>query len=58
VDTLRRFIYIHGCPDGEPMGEPRSHGCIRMRNRDLMELFDLVTVGTPVEIRTEAPDLD
>ncbi|HEC16070.1 MAG TPA: murein L,D-transpeptidase [Sedimenticola sp.] len=50
VDSLRRFIYIHGCPDSEPMGEPRSHGCIRMRNRDLMELFDLVETGTLVDI--------
>lgn len=49
-DSLRRFIYIHGCPDTEPMGEPRSHGCIRMRNRDVVELFDLIAVGTPVEI--------
>ena len=57
VDTLRRFIYIHGCPDTEPMGEPRSHGCIRMHNRDLMELFDAVTVGTRVEIRAEGCDL-
>ena len=50
VDTLRRFIYIHGCPDTEPMGVPRSHGCVRMRNRDLIELFDLVVAGTPVDI--------
>ncbi len=50
VDTLRRYIYIHGCPDSEPMGVARSHGCIRMRNRDLMELFDLVDMGMPVEI--------
>jgi len=49
-DTLRRFIYIHGCPDSEPMGEPRSHGCIRMRNGDVVELFDLVENGTPVLI--------
>jgi lipoprotein-anchoring transpeptidase ErfK/SrfK len=49
-DTLRRFIYIHGCPDSEPMGEPRSHGCIRMRNRDLLELFQQVEAGTTVEI--------
>lgn len=50
VDTLRRYIYIHGCPDSEPMGVPRSHGCIRMRNSDLIELFDLVPTGTEVEI--------
>jgi hypothetical protein len=51
VDTLRRFIYIHGCPDSAPMGEPRSHGCIRMRNADLIELFDATPVGTLVDIR-------
>jgi hypothetical protein len=51
LDTLRRFIYIHGCPDSAPMGIPRSHGCIRMRNADLVELFDLTPIGTPVEIR-------
>jgi lipoprotein-anchoring transpeptidase ErfK/SrfK len=50
VDTLRRFIYIHGCPYTEPMGVPRSHGCIRMRNEDLIALFDLVEAGTLVEI--------
>jgi len=50
VDTLRRYIYIHGCPDSEPMGVPRSHGCIRMRNRDLIELFDAVPNGTLVDI--------
>ncbi|ATO19749.1 L,D-transpeptidase [Acinetobacter sp. LoGeW2-3] len=41
-DTYRRYIYIHGTPDTEPMGIPMSHGCIRMRNTDLIELFDLV----------------
>ncbi len=49
-DTLRRFIYIHGCPDTEPIGVPRSHGCIRMRNVDLLELFPRVSAGTLVEI--------
>jgi len=49
-DTMRRYIYIHGTPDTEPMGEARSHGCIRMRNADLVELYDLVPAGTPVEI--------
>jgi lipoprotein-anchoring transpeptidase ErfK/SrfK len=56
VDTLRRFIYIHGCPDAAPMGEPRSHGCIRMRNADLILLFDDTPVGTPVEIRAWGDD--
>jgi lipoprotein-anchoring transpeptidase ErfK/SrfK len=50
VDSLRRFIYIHGCPPTEPMGVPRSHGCIRMRDADLTELFDAVPVGTAVDI--------
>ena len=49
-DTLRRFIYIHGCPDNEPMGVPASHGCVRMRNDDVIALFDLVSVGCPVLI--------
>lgn len=51
-DTLRRFIYIHGCPDSAPMGVPLSHGCIRMRNTDLIELFGRVSRGTRVLIRT------
>ncbi|WP_211252225.1 L,D-transpeptidase [Marinobacterium jannaschii] len=50
VDTMRRFIYIHGTPDSEPMGVPASHGCIRMRNNDLIELFDLVEAGISVHI--------
>ncbi|MGD8909020.1 MAG: L,D-transpeptidase [Chromatiales bacterium] len=50
VDTLRRFIYIHGTPEESLIGMPVSHGCIRMRNRDLLKLFDWVDVGTPVEI--------
>jgi L,D-transpeptidase YbiS len=50
VDTLRRYVYIHGAPDGAPMGVPRSHGCIRMRNADIAELFDLVPAGTEVVI--------
>ena len=51
VDTMRRYIYIHGTPDNEPMGVPASHGCIRMRNADVMELFDQVPIGSLVEIR-------
>lgn len=41
-DSYQRYIYIHGTPDTEPMGLPVSHGCIRMRNQDIIELFDLV----------------
>lgn len=50
VDTMQRYIYIHGCPDSLPMGEPLSHGCIRMRNNDLLTLFELVKPGTKVMI--------
>lgn len=50
VDTMRRYIYIHGTPDGTEMGKPGSHGCIRMRNDDLLDLFDRVEAGTEVEI--------
>lgn len=50
VDTMRRYIYIHGSPDFAEMGKPGSHGCIRMRNADIVELFDLVPAYTPVEI--------
>ena len=50
VDTLRRYIYIHGCPDTAPMGIPESHGCIRMRNEDVIDLFERVSVGTVVRI--------
>lgn len=51
VDTMRRYIYIHGTPDGAELGKPGSIGCVRMRNRDVAELFDLVPIYTPVEIR-------
>lgn len=50
VDTMRRYIYIHGCPDEDEMGFSNSHGCIRMRNIDVIELFDRVDIGTPVII--------
>ncbi|EKF75262.1 hypothetical protein A11A3_04760 [Alcanivorax hongdengensis A-11-3] len=50
VDSFRRFIYIHGTPDSEPMGVPASHGCIRMRNQDVITLFDQIGVGTQVNI--------
>ena len=51
VDTMRRAIYIHGSPDRAEMGRPGSRGCIRMRNRDILELFDLVPIRTLVEIQ-------
>ncbi len=50
VDTMRRYIYLHGSPDTTPMGRPGSIGCIRMHNADLVELFDLVPPYTPVDI--------
>ena len=50
VDTMRRYIYIHGAPDTDPMGVPGSIGCIRMSNRDVADLFARVAVGTPVDI--------
>lgn len=50
VDTMRRYVYIHGCPDEDPMGVPGSHGCIKMRNHDVVRLYDLVAPGTAVLI--------
>ena len=50
VDTMRRFIYIHGSPDSVQMGRPGSIGCIRMRNTDIVELFDRIAIGTTVNI--------
>ena len=50
VDTMRRYVYIHGTPDSAILGVPGSHGCIRMRNTDMVDLFDRVPVGTPVLI--------
>lgn len=49
-DTMRRYIYLHGTPDENPMGIPDSHGCVRMRNRDVIELFGRVRAGTRVWI--------
>jgi len=50
VDTMRRYVYIHGCPDDDAMGSPSSHGCIKMRNHEVIALFDRVEVPTPVFI--------
>jgi lipoprotein-anchoring transpeptidase ErfK/SrfK len=54
VDSMRRYIYIHGCPDEDRMGVPSSHGCVKMHNGAVIELFDRVPVGTRVLIQ-EAP---
>jgi lipoprotein-anchoring transpeptidase ErfK/SrfK len=51
VDTMHRYIYIHGCPDEDPMGVPGSRGCVKMRNSEIIELFDRVAPGTRVHIR-------
>jgi len=50
VDTMRRYIYIHGGPDDAPVGEPGSRGCIRMRNADVTDLFERVPAHAPVLI--------
>ena len=50
VDTMRRYIYIHGTPECVEMGQPGSHGCIRMRNSELIQLFDIVPACTHVLI--------
>lgn len=50
VDSMRRYIYIHGSPDTVELGKPGSIGCIRMCNRDAVELFEQVPVGTSVRI--------
>ena len=51
-DTMRRYIYIHGTPDSTSLGKPGSRGCVRMRNAELADLFELVEAGTDVEIMT------
>lgn len=54
VDTMQRYVYIHGCPEDDPMGTPLSHGCIRMRNQDVIDLFERISVGVPVHIMEQA----
>jgi len=54
VDTLQRYIYIHGTPEEGLIGQPASHGCIRMKNRDIIELFDLIKPETLVYIAESA----
>ena len=57
-DTYQRYIYIHGTPDSEPMGVALSHGCIRMHNQDIIELFSQVDEGTSVAIINDVHDID
>lgn len=51
ANTFDRFIYIHGTKHEDKIGRPASHGCVRMRNVDVVELFDLVDENTPVRIK-------
>lgn len=51
IDSYNRFIYIHGTAEEKAIGKPASHGCIRMYNDDVIELFNLVKEGTPVDIK-------
>ncbi|GMR15933.1 MAG: L,D-transpeptidase [Gammaproteobacteria bacterium] len=50
VDTMRRYIYIHGCPDSDSFATPSSHGCVKMRNKDIIDLFNNIDAGTRVLI--------
>lgn len=50
ANTRERYIYIHGTNQEHLVGTPASHGCIRLRNKDMIDLFDRVCEGTPVEI--------
>jgi hypothetical protein len=50
IDSYNRFIYIHGTPEEGFIGQPASHGCIRMKNNDVMELYELIEEGTPILI--------
>lgn len=48
VDTMRRYIYIHGCPDSDSFSSPSSHGCVKMHNKDIIDLFDKIEAGIHV----------
>jgi len=51
ANTHYRYVYIHGTNHEDEIGTPASHGCVRMKNADVIELFERVEEGTPVEIR-------
>jgi lipoprotein-anchoring transpeptidase ErfK/SrfK len=48
VDTMRRYIYIHGCPDSDVFSTPSSHGCVKMHNKDIVDLFENIDTGIRV----------
>jgi lipoprotein-anchoring transpeptidase ErfK/SrfK len=50
VDTMRRYVYLHGCPDDDVLGIPGSHGCVKLHNNAMVELFERVPTGTRVVI--------
>ena len=58
VDSQRRYIYLHGTPPDQPMGVAASHGCIRLRNSDLLYIFSLALPGTPVWLHGERQCFD
>ena len=55
-DTFNRYIYIHGTPESEPLGIPVSHGCIRMHNQDVLEVYNLIPEGALVYISEHPVD--
>ncbi|MRI34192.1 L,D-transpeptidase [Endozoicomonas sp. OPT23] len=57
VDTMRRYVYIHGSPDHATMGKPGSKGCIRMHGKDLIELFDRIQAGISINIVNSREDI-
>ncbi len=52
VDTMRRYVYLHGCPDDDVLGVPSSHGCVKLHNDAIIELFERVSTGTRLLIST------
>ena len=53
IDSYKRGIWIHGTPEECHIGNPASHGCIRMKNNDIIQLFDSIEVGTPINIEVK-----
>ena len=58
VDTMQRYVYIHGSPDSVSFGKPNSRGCVNMKNNDLLDLFAKVPVGTKIFIGDEVYDYE